>query len=90
VDAAARRGYILAEGTDRGPVHIAPTVPGILLGEGISTRAVSAPCVEWFTAQDASYQEEARRHEYGFTAGRVAAARPGLGRLNANARSEEP
>ena len=26
--------------------------------EGISTRVVSMPCVEWFTAQDASYQEE--------------------------------
>jgi len=81
----------MAEGTDSGPAHIVPAVPGIAPGEGISTRAVSAPCVEWFTAQDASYQEEARLHEYGFTAGRVAAAaRPGLGRLNAKARSEEP
>src|SRR5262249_57984274 len=26
--------------------------------EGIGARVVSMPCVEWFTAQDASYQEE--------------------------------
>ena len=29
-----------------------------LAAEGIGARVVSMPCVEWFTAQDASYQEE--------------------------------
>jgi transketolase len=67
-DAAARGGYILAEGTDSEPavlliatgseVHIALAARDILQGEGIPTRVVSMPCVEWFTAQDASYQEE--------------------------------
>jgi transketolase len=67
-DAAARGGYILAEGTDSEPaviliatgseVRIALAARDILQGEGISTRVVSMPCVEWFTAQDASYQEE--------------------------------
>ena len=67
-DAAARGGYILAEGTDSEPamiliatggeVHIALAARDILQGEGISTRVVSMPCVEWFTAQGASYQEE--------------------------------
>jgi transketolase len=67
-DAAARGGYILAEGTDSEPtviliatgseVQIALAARDILQGEGISTRVVSMPCVEWFTAQDASYQEE--------------------------------
>jgi transketolase C-terminal domain/subunit len=67
-DAAARGGYILAEGTDSDPaviliatgseVRIALAARDSLQGEGISTRVVSMPCVEWFTAQDASYQEE--------------------------------
>jgi transketolase len=67
-DAAARGGYILAEGTGSEPaviliatgseVQIALAARDILQGEGISTRVVSMPCVEWFTAQDASYQEE--------------------------------
>jgi transketolase len=67
-DAAARGGYILAEGIGSEPaviliatgseVQIALAARDILQGEGISTRVVSMPCVEWFTAQDASYQEE--------------------------------
>src|SRR5262249_43503921 len=27
-------------------------------GEGVAARVVSMPCVEWFTGQEASYQEE--------------------------------
>jgi transketolase len=39
-------------------VQIALAARDILQGEGISARVVSMPCVEWFTSQDASYQEE--------------------------------
>jgi len=67
-DAAARGGYILAEGAGGEPaviliatgseVQIALAGRDILQGEGIPARVVSMPCVEWFAAQDASYQEE--------------------------------
>ena len=67
-DGTARGGYILAEGAGGEPtvilistgseLQIALAARDILQGEGISTRVVSMPCVEWFTAQDASYQEE--------------------------------
>jgi transketolase len=67
-DGAARGGYILAEGTNGEPaviligtgseVQIALAARDILQSEGIPGRVVSMPCVEWFTAQDASYQQE--------------------------------
>jgi transketolase len=67
-DGAARGGYILAEGAGGEPtviviatgseVQIALAARDILHDEGIPTRVVSMPCVEWFTGQDASYQEE--------------------------------
>ena len=67
-DGAARGGYILAEGAGGEPtvimmatgseVQIALAARDILQDEGIPTRVVSMPCVEWFTGQDASYQEE--------------------------------
>ncbi len=67
-DGTARGGYILAEGAGGEPTVIligtgselqtALAARDILQGEGISTRVVSMPCVEWFTGQDASYQEE--------------------------------
>jgi transketolase len=67
-DATARGGYILAEGAGGAPdviiiatgseVQIALAGRDLLQNDGISTRVVSMPCVEWFTAQDASYQEE--------------------------------
>jgi transketolase len=67
-DGAARGGYILAEGAGGEPtvivmatgseVQIALAARDILQDEGIPTRVVSVPCVEWFTGQDASYQEE--------------------------------
>ena len=39
-------------------VRIAVAARERLAAEGIGARVVSMPCVEWFTAQDASYQEE--------------------------------
>ncbi len=67
-EGTARGGYVLAEGTGGDPaviiigtgseVQIALAARDILQGEGIPTRVVSMPCVEWFTSQDASYQEE--------------------------------
>jgi transketolase len=67
-DGAARGGYILAEGAGGEPtvivmatgseVQIALAARDILQDEGIPTRVVSMPCVEWFAGQDASYQEE--------------------------------
>jgi transketolase len=67
-DATARGGYILAEGAGGAPaviimatgseLQIALAGRDLLQDDGISTRVVSMPCVEWFTAQDASYQEE--------------------------------
>jgi transketolase len=67
-DGAARGGYILAEGAGGEPtvivmatgseVQIALAARDILQEEGIPTRVVSMPCVEWFTGQDASYQKE--------------------------------
>ena len=67
-EGTARGGYVLAEGAGGDPaviiigtgseVQIALAARDILQREGISTRVVSMPCVEWFTGQDASYQEE--------------------------------
>jgi transketolase len=67
-EGAARGGYVLAEGAGGDPaviiigtgseVQLALAAREILQGVGISTRVVSMPCVEWFTSQDAFYQEE--------------------------------
>jgi transketolase len=67
-DGVARGGYILAEGAGGEPtvilmatgseLQIALAARDILQDEGIPTRVVSMPCVEWFAGQDASYQEE--------------------------------
>jgi transketolase len=67
-EGTARGGYVLAEGAGGDPaviiigtgseVQLALAARDILQGEGVSTRVVSMPCVEWFTSQDASYQEE--------------------------------
>jgi transketolase len=67
-EGTARGGYILAEATGRAPdviiiatgseVPIALAARDILQRDGIAARVVSMPCVEWFTGQDASYQEE--------------------------------
>jgi transketolase len=60
----ARGAYILADGSDviiigtGSEVQIAVAARNLLAAEGISARVVSMPSVEWFTEQDASYQEE--------------------------------
>jgi transketolase len=62
-------GYVLAEAPGGGEpaviliatgseVQIAVAAREQLAAEGIGARVVSMPCVEWFTAQDASYQQE--------------------------------
>jgi transketolase len=61
---AARGGYVMADGTDviligtGSEVQIAVAARELLAADGISARVVSMPCTEWFTLQDASYQEE--------------------------------
>jgi transketolase len=67
-EGTARGGYILAEAPGGDPaviliatgseVQIALAAREQLARDGISARVVSMPCVEWFTAQDASYQED--------------------------------
>jgi transketolase len=61
---AARGAYVMADGTDviligtGSEVQIAVAARELLAADGISARVVSMPCTEWFTRQDASYQEE--------------------------------
>jgi transketolase len=63
-DGAARGAYVLADGTDviligtGSEVQIAVAAREQLATEGISARVVSMPCTEWFSLQDASYQED--------------------------------
>jgi transketolase len=63
-DGTARGGYVMADGTDviligtGSEVQVAVAARELLAAEGISARVVSMPSVEWFKAQDASYQEE--------------------------------
>jgi transketolase len=67
-EGVARGGYILAE-ADGGAarvivigtgseVQIALDAREQLQAEGIPTRVVSMPCMEWFAAQDPGYREE--------------------------------
>jgi len=67
-EGTARGGYVLAEGAGGKPdvvliatgseVQIALAAREALQQEGTSARVVSMPCVEWFSEQDASYQQE--------------------------------
>ncbi len=67
-EGVARGGYVLAEAAGCEPaaiiiatgseVQIALAAREQLQQEGTPTRVVSMPCVEWFTAQETSYQEE--------------------------------
>jgi transketolase len=67
-EGTARGGYILAEAPGGDPavillatgseVQIAVAAREQLAAAGIAARVVSMPCVEWFAAQDASYQQE--------------------------------
>jgi transketolase len=67
-EGTGRGGYILAEAVGREPaviliatgseVQLALAARELLAQEGIAARVVSMPCVEWFAAQEPSYQEE--------------------------------
>ncbi|CAM5742915.1 transketolase [Mycolicibacterium aubagnense] len=67
----AKGGYVLAEASKDGAtvpaqvlliatgseVHLAVQAREALQADGIPTRVVSMPCVEWFNQQDAAYRE---------------------------------
>ena len=67
----AKGGYVLAEASSNGQsvepqviligtgseVQLAVTAREALQAEGIPTRVVSMPCVEWFTKQDPAYRD---------------------------------
>ena len=67
-DGVARGGYVLAEASSGQPevvligtgseVQLAVEARAVLESEGIPTRVVSMPCVEWFDRQDQTYQNE--------------------------------
>jgi transketolase len=64
-DGVGRGGYILEDASNGQPrivliatgseVQIAVEARKVLEEEGVATRVVSMPCVEWFEAQDRSY-----------------------------------
>ncbi|WP_426999150.1 transketolase [Pseudarthrobacter sp. N5] len=70
-DGVAKGGYVLAEASANGAtvpakviligtgseVQLAVQARTALQAEGIPTRVVSMPCVEWFTKQDPAYRE---------------------------------
>ncbi|MFE3453615.1 transketolase [Nonomuraea sp. NPDC059194] len=66
-EGVARGGYVLREASTRQPqavliatgseVEIAVAARDLLEAEGIPTRVVSMPCVEWFHGQDDAYRE---------------------------------
>ncbi|MEV0707053.1 transketolase [Nocardia aurea] len=63
-----RGGYVLAEASTGTPqviliatgseLQLAVAARTTLEGQGIGTRVVSMPCVEWFDAQDKAYRDE--------------------------------
>ena len=67
VDGVARGAYVLLESSTGAPqvvliatgseVQLAVEARNQLEAEGIGTRVVSAPCLEWFEEQDAAYRE---------------------------------
>jgi len=67
-EGSAQGGYVLAEADGRTPeviviatgseVQIALAARDLLQRDGIGTRVVSMPCVEWFAAQDTAYREQ--------------------------------
>jgi transketolase len=67
-DGTARGGYVLAEAQGGSPeviligtgseVQIALAAREQLQAQGVATRVVSMPCVEWFNEQDADYREQ--------------------------------
>ncbi|MGA5711257.1 transketolase [Streptomyces cellulosae] len=67
-EGVARGGYVLAEASSGSPevvlvgtgseVQLAVQARKILESEGVATRVVSMPCMEWFDRQDRSYREQ--------------------------------
>ncbi|PXY18839.1 transketolase [Prauserella muralis] len=67
-DGVSRGGYVLAEASSGNPdvvlvgtgseVQLAVEARRILESEGVATRVVSMPCVEWFDRQDPSYRDQ--------------------------------
>ncbi len=67
-EGTARGGYVLAEAAGGQPaviliatgseVQIALAARELLAQESVAARVVSMPCVEWFAAQEPSYQQE--------------------------------
>ena len=65
-EGTARGGYVLRDGSDGQPqvilmgtgseVQICVAAQEVLEAEGVSTRVVSLPCIEWFREQDESYR----------------------------------
>ncbi|GEL16648.1 transketolase [Pseudonocardia asaccharolytica] len=66
-EGVARGGYVLAEASTGTPavvllgtgseLQIAVAAREVLEADGVPTRVVSMPCVEWFDAQDEAYRE---------------------------------
>ncbi|WP_034270860.1 transketolase [Haloechinothrix halophila] len=66
-EGVARGGYVLADADGGDPrvvligtgseVQLALAARETLQADGVPTRVVSMPCVEWFDAQDAAYRE---------------------------------
>ena len=67
-DATARGGYVLADASSGTPqviligtgseVQLAVQAREVLEAEGVPTRVVSLPCVEWFLEQDQAYRDQ--------------------------------
>jgi len=67
-EGTARGGYILADPGEGEPeviviatgseIQLALAARDLLAADGIRTRVVSMPCVEWFEEQDASYRDQ--------------------------------
>jgi len=66
-EGVARGGYVLADASDGDPqliligtgseLQIAVDARAVLEGDGIPTRVVSMPCMDWFAAQDQEYRD---------------------------------
>ena len=66
-EGVAKGGYVLADAGDGTPqviliatgseLHLAVEAREVLEADGVATRVVSMPCVEWFDDQDAAYKE---------------------------------
>ncbi|MBL8926486.1 MAG: transketolase [Pseudonocardia sp.] len=66
-EGVARGGYVLADASNGDPelvvigtgseLQIAVDAREVLEGDGIPTRVVSMPCMDWFAAQDQAYRD---------------------------------